>query len=128
MKVRIAAVLLTAFCSTPMSGCKDKTQAQEIICTEEFRSASLYVPGGPLSECYTIRISNSDTIRYSSNLEGKSGYYTVLNDNYQPKLENQKDTFSFIGKRGNEIVVRQEYVFEADQCHITKISGKSELK
>lgn len=124
MRTRIITVLLTSSVLISMSGCEDKPRTQDIMCTEEFRSASLYVPGNPLSESYTIRLSNSDTIRYSSNVDVHSGHYTVLNDNYQPRLENQKDTFRFIGKRDSEIVVREDYVFQADHCHITKVSGK----
>lgn len=110
-----------------LSGCQDEQSQQGVICTEEFRSTTLYVPGAPLTESFTVRLSNSDTIRIKGNADFRQGYYVVLDDNYQAKLENQQDNFRFIGKRGNELVVQEDYVFKADQCHITKVSGKNSL-
>nr|WP_295924913.1 hypothetical protein [uncultured Dyadobacter sp.] len=127
MGTRTAIVRLIALLTISLSGCTDEQPQQGVICTEEFRSATLHVPGAPLTESYTVRLSKSDTVRIKGNADFRQGYYVVLDDNYQPKLENQQDNFQFVGKRGDEVVVREDYVFKADQCHITKISGKSEL-
>lgn len=116
---------LLSFLAISVSGCKDEQPQQGVICTEEFRSTTLYVPGAPLTESFTIRLSNTDTIRIKGNADFHRGYYVVLDDNYQAKLENQQDNFRFIGKRGNEVVVLEDYVFKADQCHITKVSSKN---
>lgn len=125
MVTPISILRLLSFLAISVSGCKDEQPQQGVICTEEFRSTTLYVPGAPLTESFTIRLSNSDTIRIKGNADFRQGYYVVLDDNYQAKLENQQDNFRFIGKRGNEVVVREDYVFKADQCHITKVSGKN---
>jgi len=125
MGTRISIICLTSFLAISLSGCKDEQPQQGVICTEEFRSTTLYVPGAPLTESFTIRLSDSDTIRIKGNVDFRQGYYVVLDDNYQAKLENQQDNFRFIGKRGNEVVVQENYVFKADQCHITKVSGKN---
>ncbi len=125
MDTRISIVRLISFLIISLSGCKDEQPEQGVICTEEFRSTTLYVTGAPLTESFTIRLSNSDTIRIKGNADFRQGYYVVLDDNYQAKLENQQDNFRFIGKRGNEVVVQENYVFKADQCHITKVSGKN---
>jgi hypothetical protein len=117
------ALLLTLFLAVSLSAC-DEGDKGAVNCTEEFRSSTLYVLGNPLTESYTIRISTADTIRNGGDSDLRPGYYIVLNDDYQPNLENQQDSFRFIGKRGNDIIIREEYVFKADYCHITKVSGK----
>lgn len=127
MAIRVSTVHLISFSTILLSGCQDEQSQQGVICTEEFRSTTLYVPGAPLTESFTVRLSNSDTIRIKGNADFRQGYYVVLDDNYQAKLENQQDNFRFIGKRGNELVVQEDYVFKADQCHITKVSGKNSL-
>ncbi|MDQ6476875.1 hypothetical protein [Dyadobacter sp. LHD-138] len=124
MKTRNLSLLLTLSLTTLLCSCVDEDNERGVICTEEFRSALLNVPGDPLTESYSIRLSNADTIRHLANSDLRPGYYLVLDDNYQPKLENQQDTFRFIGKRGSEVVVSEDYIFKADKCHITKVSGK----
>lgn len=127
MDTRISIVCLISFLAISLSACENGQPYQGVICTEEFRSTTLYVPGTPLTESFTIRLSNSDTIRIKGNADFRQGYYVVLDDNYQAKLENQQDNFRFIGKRGREVVVREDYIFKADQCHITQVSGKNKL-
>jgi hypothetical protein len=127
MGTQISIVGLISFLTMLLSGCKDEQPQEAVNCTEEFRSTTFYVPGAPLTESFTIRLSNSDTIHIKGNADFRQGYYVVLDDNYQAKLENQQDNFRFIGKRGNEVVVQEDYVFKADQCHITRLSGKNKL-
>jgi hypothetical protein len=124
MSSQIPALLVNLFLVVWLTACVDKVDDVAVNCTEEFRSSILHVPGDPLTESYTIRISTADTIRNPGNSDLRPGYYIVLDDHYQPKLENQQDSFRFIGKRGNDVVVREDYVFKADYCHITKVSGK----
>ena len=126
MRTRNLALLLTISLTISLPGCTEEDK-EAVNCTEEFRSARVKVPGEPLTEFFTIRLSNSDTIRYPDKYDPKQGYYLVLDDSYQPKLEGRQDTFRFIGKRNNIIVVQEDYVFKADQCHITKVSGKDQL-
>lgn len=127
MKTRALLLLLSLPLTALVSACMDEDNDQGLICTEEFRSELLNVSGDPLTECYTVRLSNSDTIRHLGNSGLTPGYYIVLDDNYKLQLENQQDTFRFIGKRGSEIVILEDYVFKADKCHITKMSGKHGL-
>ena len=127
MGTRISIVYLISFLAISLSGCKDEQPQQGVICTEEFRSTTLYVRGAPLTESFTVRLSNSDTIRIKGNGDFGQGYYVILDDNYQTMLENQQDYFRFIGKRGNKVAIQENFVFKADHCHITKVSGKSQL-
>jgi hypothetical protein len=125
--MKLKTLLFLFLLTTLLYACEDEENEQPVNCTEEFRTELLHVPGEPLIEAYTIRLSNLDTIRHLGYSEMMPGYYMVLNDSYLPKLKNQQDTFRFIGKRDGRVVVREDYVFKADQCHITKVSGKQEL-
>jgi hypothetical protein len=128
MSSQTPALLFNLFLAVSLTACADEGDDVAVNCTEEFGSSILHVPGDPLTESYTIRISTADTIKYVSNSDLSPGYYIVLNDHYQPNLENQQDSFRFIGKRGNDVIVREDYVFKADYCHITKVSGKDIIK
>ncbi len=118
--------LISLFCIVALQSCNDFTARDEIVCTEEFRYITIKVSGEPLTEYYTVRLSDSDTIRPNPADAVFDKTYIVLSDNYQQKLENKKDTFQFIGKREGGMV-REDFVISADHCHINKISGKSEI-
>lgn len=94
-----------------------------VICTEIFAAVTVEVTGSSLDDYYTVRTSNNDTIRIDESLYGEN-IYTVLDDNYLPKLKNDRDEFTFIGIIDGQVVVSEEFVISADECHITKISGK----
>ena len=84
-------------------------------CTEIFKMVNLHIQGKKLDSCYTIRLSNNDTIR--NFYEGQDDY-PVLNDRYQDALANSQDSFHFVGLIKDSIVVVEPFVFEADNCHI----------
>lgn len=109
-----------------LSSCDDSIRRDEVFCTEEFRSIRIKVSGDSLTDYYTVRRSNADTIRFKQSDPVFEQNYVVLNDNYQKKLENQQDTFRFVGKRASGDV-QEDFVISADHCHITKVSGKSEI-
>lgn len=91
-----------------------------ISCTEEFRSVSVEVIGGPLDNYYTLRIENGDTLQFGTSI---LPYYPVLDDSFQPPLEGKQEEFQFIGALGDSIVVSEIYLISADECHINKVSG-----
>jgi len=103
-----------------MQSCKE-----EIACTEEFRTVSIKVTGDTLTDFYTIRISNSDTIRIPADGYPDAYTYPVLNDNYQSVIANSQESFTFIGKINDTVVVNEAFVISADNCHIDKVSGKN---
>jgi hypothetical protein len=78
-----------------------------------------------LDEAYTINTKTSDTIRHEQNL-GDMGY-TVLDDSYQKHLVNTSSTFQFIGIKDGKQVVNAPFVISADCCHISKVSGETEI-
>ena len=101
---------------------------EEVMCTEEFRAVGISVIGDSLTNFYTVRNSNLDTIKFPNNIEYSSNHwYPVLDDNYQSKIANSQESFKFIGEINDTIVVNEVYVINADDCHINKVSGKSEV-
>jgi len=119
---RASLLLLTA--AALFQSCDEN----QVICTEEFRTVEIRVIGEELTEHFTIRESTSDTIRHTDN----GGfpdiyYYIVLTDSYQSSFAGSRENFRFIGKQGNLIKVNELYVIEADQCHISYVSGTTEV-
>ncbi|TVQ75757.1 MAG: hypothetical protein EA358_11000 [Flavobacteriales bacterium] len=104
-----------------LSSCND----DDIYCTEEFRVISIEVVGEPLTEHYSIRQSNSDTIRHND--EGGQTY-TVLDDNYLSQLKNQQDTFRFQGFINDTLRVDELFVIKADECHVIYVSGRRRVQ
>ena len=98
----------------------------DIVCTEEFRTIGVTITGGVLDEFYTIRVSNADTIRHSDN-QVFEGFYPVLDDSFHSEIMNSEETFDFVGLIGDQIVVDEEYVIAGDDCHISLVSGKTEI-
>ena len=107
-----------------ISSCKN---TQEIACTEEYRFVTITVNGAQLDNFYTIRISNGDTIRHDQEMGLDSNVYVVLTDSYQKNIQNSVENFVFHGLIGDSLVVNEPFVIKADQCHITYVSGKTEV-
>lgn len=127
-------LLLMCFIFTTSSSCKrDKISndnCEGVACTMSFAYISVKVKDNAgkdvkLDEAYTINSKTSDTIRHEQNL-GDMGY-TVLDDSYQKHLVNTSSTFQFIGVKGGKQVVNAPFVIGADCCHISKVSGETEI-
>ena len=103
------------------------TKDEEVICTMEYRYISIDVKGGILDDFYTIRKYTGDTIRYEKdNIIGNNSYI-ILSDNYQNKIKNKEEIFIFKGYITDSLVVNEQYVIKADECHIDYVSGKKEI-
>lgn len=105
------------------TSCKHK----EIACTQEFRMISITVNGNQLSNVYSVRQSNNDTIFNNQNSVFDDSIYVVLDDNYLPQLKNQTDDFLFIGEIDGQKLVEELFVIKADHCHIEYVSGKTDI-
>ncbi|WP_138475759.1 hypothetical protein [Dyadobacter bucti] len=127
MKARKPAVLIVLLFFAGLNACQNDLDSKQVYCTDIFIGIRIKVSGGPLTDHYTVRMSSSDTIRRPESTDPQTQWYTVLDDNYQRKLANQEDVFRFIGKRGDVIVVEEDYVIGADECHVYKVSGKDEI-
>ena len=103
------------------------TKDEEVICTMEYRYILIDVKGGILDDFYTIRKYTGDTIRYEKdNILGNNSYI-ILSDNYQNKIKNKEEIFIFKGYITDSLVVNEQYVIKADECHINYVSGKKEI-
>jgi hypothetical protein len=93
----------------------------------EWRYISIDVKGGVLDNFYTIRKYTGDTIRYEKdNIIGNNSYI-ILSDNYQNKIKNKEEIFIFKGYITDSLVVNEQYIIKADECHINYVSGKKEI-
>ena len=103
------------------------TKDEEVICTMEYRYISIDVKGGILDDFYTIRKYTGDTIRNEKdNIIGNNSYI-ILSDNYQNKIKNKEEIFIFKGYITDSLVVNEQYIIKADECHINYVSGKKEI-
>jgi len=122
MKTRSIQLIFIVFLSIISTACNQKTK--EIICTEEFRMITIAIDGPELEDYYTLRVKTGDTIRPTQRLPKTSiQNYTVLDDNFQKSLQGKKETFIFIGIIDGKTAVQEDFVIEADACHVYKNSG-----
>ena len=99
------------------------------ICTKELFVSEVTVSGDSLTDFYTIRNSNSDTIKFTTGKGSYLGRLPVLSDNYYDILKGiPPEDFKFIGIINDVIVFNEPFVYSADECHIVKVSGKEEIK
>ena len=114
-----------------MAGSCNKKCTGDVACTDMFAMVSIQVTDQDgqtvaLDEVYSTRKSSGEVIRITQSME--SGYYIVLDDNYQKKLVNSVDEFQFTGIKAGQKVVDETYRIGADCCHIIKQSGRDEVK
>lgn len=93
----------------------------------EFRTIGIQVNGNTLDTCYTVRLTNNDTIWPNTQMVLYDHLYPVLTDMYQPHLVNQLDSFRFCGYLQGMKVVDEIFKIKADECHIDYVSGKTEV-
>jgi len=103
------------------------------LCTLELRTITTKVKSNSkdtvlLDSYYTVNTNLNDTI-FPGNWQGSAyaGVYNVLSDGYVDKMRNKTYQFSFIGIINNTVVVNEPYTISADCCHISLVSGRSEI-
>ncbi len=99
----------------------------EVSCTEEYRYVTITINGVVLDDFFTLRNINGDTIRYEKDTFIGNNVYIVLSDSYQNVIKNKVENFTFKGLINDSIVVNEQFVIKADECHIEYISGKTEV-
>lgn len=107
---------------------KNKTCGPNVMCTMLFASIGVAVNDVngntvTLDETETIRKSTGEVIKYDQS-SAEPGNYWIITDSYVQSLQNQTDSFEFIGKKDGKIVVDEPFVISADCCHVDKVSGK----
>lgn len=95
--------------------------ADPLLCTENFVTYTLEIPGDPLDAFFTYREATGDSFG-SENTFPDATRYPVLNDRYKDSLVGANENFVFVGRQG-ETSFEVPFVFTSDRCHIVKISG-----
>lgn len=116
------------FLSLLLLGCDETDTVQDVLCTEEFRTIGVTITGVEITDFFTIRESTGDTIKLDK-FSIDDTFFPILDDSYQPQIENSQETFTFVGMVESTTVenIEEEYVIKADQCHIELVSGPTEL-
>ncbi len=119
-------------CERKNDNTKDKSPKcpPNTICTMMFAAVNTQVKdkaGASIvfDEVYTLRESNNEIIKYEQ--RNTNGSYTVLDDSYRSEIENTSDNFRLVGKMNGQTVMNELFVIKADCCHVSKVSGKSEI-
>ena len=133
-KLIVTALAGVVFLTTSSTSCKkkDANNCQDVMCTAMFAMINTKVTDASghvvkLDEAYTQRVSNKDIYRADQSMMAFDRSYIVLDDNYLPKLQNQTDSFYFIGIKNGVKVVNEPFVFGGDCCHVSKQSGKTTI-
>ncbi|MEP1095630.1 MAG: hypothetical protein ABJG78_11005 [Cyclobacteriaceae bacterium] len=117
------------FVTLVVQSCSNSDNDQSIVCTEEFRTVGVTIIGGQLNNFYTVRKTTNDTIRHNPIIGGSiADFYPILDDSYLPKLTKNEDTFTFHGFLDSQLLIKEDYVIKADQCHIELVSGRTEIE
>ncbi|MBL7976558.1 MAG: hypothetical protein JNJ85_16690 [Candidatus Kapabacteria bacterium] len=99
-----------------------------VACTTVYVSVVVTVHGGVLDKYFTIQNSTGDTIRYKTTSGKSDSLYGVLSDDYIHKFKHEVETFTFKGFVQDSLVINEQYLIKADQCHIYYLSGKTDIK
>jgi hypothetical protein len=73
-------------------------------------------------EDLTLPYSNEEFENYRN-----TGYYPIFSDAYRVQYQNSKATISFIGYISENEVITDEFIVGADCCHVSLISGNTEI-
>jgi len=109
--------------------CEKRKCPPDVTCTEEFAMVTVRVEdanGVPISldDAYTLRKGSAETLRFES---GGVGMYTVLDDSYRQRLQNNIDDFFFIAIKNGKKIAEERFVVGADCCHVQKVSGTEKI-
>lgn len=98
----------------------------EPICTEIFAMAAIRIHGLQPDNHFTVRGSTGDTIYRDLKLD--DSLYLVLDDNYQPEIEESSDVFTFHGYLNDNLIAKEEFLISADRCHIRVVGGNRSIE
>jgi hypothetical protein len=121
MKKNLLAIVL--FFPLLFSSVSCNNKENDTVCTMEFRYVTITVNGGMLDDYFTIRESTGDTIRFEKDSIIGQNVYIVLDDTYQPMIENKTENFRFKGVINDTVAVNELFRISADKCHIEYVSG-----
>lgn len=112
----------------------EKTDCTDVACTMEFRSINILVRLSKdnsaviLSSYKVLRVSDKRDITIADNdLNDNQGYYPLINDSYDEMLRFKDVEVEFQGFIGSQLVVDKRFIVTADCCHISLVSGDTEV-
>jgi len=96
----------------------------QVYCTQEFRMFDAVVVGPVPSEVYTVDQTTGDTLRDQHNGGYPAAVYGVGSDGLiQYQGYNSTRSYLFVVERSGQAPCVTPFVFQADACHISKVSG-----
>jgi len=107
--------------------------AEQVACTEEFRTATVFVEDEreqPVTDAIvqTFLVRTGELVPVTSILDLMPGSYLILDDGATSLIPSGTEQFRVTVTRGGAAPVEALYVFEAPQgCHIVKVSGPDTL-
>jgi hypothetical protein len=118
MDARKLAVLIPAV-GAILSSCEP-----QVYCTQEFRMFDAVVLGPVPTEVYTVDQTTGDTLRDQHNGGYPAALYGVGSDGLiQYQGYNSTRSYLFVVERTGQTPCVTPFVFQADACHISKVSG-----
>lgn len=133
-KLIVAALAGFTLLTTTSTSCEKKNNGNcaDVMCTAMFTMINTKVTDAnghyvKLDEVYTQRVSNKDIYKPDQTMMAFDSSYIVLDDSYLPKLQNQTDSFYFVGIKNGVKVVNEPFVLGGDCCHVSKQSGKTTI-
>ncbi len=141
ISIPLTALLLSASCNKKKDddGIKQGDCPPDLMCTMEFRTVHINLKdaaGNPLvlDKFRTIRLADGhefDLQSTASSWEDSTwkamGSYPVLTDAQQKQISTKGEKLEFRGERGGIEIVKQEYEFKDNCCHIELVNGPSTL-
>ena len=135
---KVTPVILSIF----LVACNDKDELTQIdcsltICTEVFVTITVSVKNASgeairFDSYEVIDVDSGKNLTDNFNEEEnqylkEQGLYPILSDTYRVKYQNSTATVTFKGYNSNEEVINEEFVVSADCCHVSLISGNTEI-
>ena len=114
------------------------TTEKGIMRTEEYRTIAVSIRDAAakpilLSQYYVIKTSTNEIIDFSmedplmDSLNRLQGVYTVFTDGKMGLTSNNGTEFEFHGIQNSTELVDEKYLIGNDACHVTLLSGKTQI-
>lgn len=123
----ILSIILATACTTP----KDTDHCGNMACTEEFRTVTITI-NNELGEAFELDsfktiVKRSQEEFTNDDSFSDDGVYSILNDSQKDYTSFDGETFVFEGMKNGLIVVSEEFVINKDCCHISYVSGNTNI-
>ena len=108
------------------------------MCTQEYRILTISVKdqaSNPvlLDQYFVVKSSTGEMIDFSQedpftdSINRLNGIYTLMTDGRMEMTSRAGVEFVFHGRIGNAEIVNEKYIIANDACHVSLVSGKTEV-